>query len=90
MKKNKVVLLKGEGINQHVLYGDFEVYDGKETFSHKDFPQLEVSDNSVLKHEDPSGNFAEHYTLSVDKGQWVMGKQVEFSPFTNTIERVWD
>lgn len=83
-KKKKHVLLKGEGINQHTLYGDFAI----EVL--EDFSRLKVTSDGVLKHETPSGQFAEHKSLKVVKGDWVMGKQVEYNPFTNNIGRVWD
>ena len=84
-KKNKHTLLKGEGINQHTLYGDFKI--GEET----EFTEMVVTKDSLLKHEQPSGEFSnEHQTLQIEKGKWVMGKQVEFNPFNREISRVWD
>jgi hypothetical protein len=83
-KKTKHTLLKGEGINQHTLYGDFKVEE-KESFS-----RLVVTKNSVLRHETPTGEFAEHKPLSVDKGKWSMGRQVEYNPFENRISAVFD
>ena len=84
-KKNKHTLLKGEGINQHTLYGDFKI--GDET----DFMVVEVTKESLLKHEQPSGAFSnEHQTLKIEKGDWVMGKQVEYNPLSQKVTRVWD
>ena len=84
-KKNKHTLLKGEGTNQHTLYGDFEI--GDET----DFMEVEVTKESLLKHEQPNGSFSnEHQTLKIEKGDWVMGKQVEYNPFERTISQIWD
>jgi hypothetical protein len=84
-KKNKHTLLKGEGTNQHTLYGDFEI--GDET----DFMEVEVTKESLLKHEQPNGAFSnEHQTLKIEKGYWVMGKQVEYNPFERTISQIWD
>ena len=84
-KKNKHTLLKGEGTNQHTLYGDFKI--GEET----EFTEMVVTKDSLLKHEQPSGEFSnEHQTLQIEKGKWVMGKQVEFNPFNREISRVWD
>jgi hypothetical protein len=83
--KKKHTLLKGEGINQHTLYGDFAI---DETAT--DFFTIDVKEDSELKHEQPNGSFAEHHTLKVDRGNWVMGKQVEYNPFENSITRVWD
>jgi hypothetical protein len=82
--ENKHTLLKGEGINQHTLYGNFTV--GSKT----DFMEVNVGRDSVLRHETPNGKFAEHKSLPVDEGKWVMGKQVEFNPFENKVSRVWD
>lgn len=84
-KMKKHTLLKGEGVNCHTLYGEFLT----ET-EEKDFIKVLVKEDSLLKHETPSGQFAEHNTLQIDKGEWVMGKQVEFSPFDRKINRVWD
>ena len=84
-KATKEILLKGEGANQHVLHGDFLI-DEKPS----DFANLTIKKDSVLKHEQPNGSFAEHQSLQVDKGGWVMGRQVEFNPFNQNITRVWD
>jgi hypothetical protein len=83
-KKTKHTLLLGEGVHQHTLYGKFMV--GQEP----DFTEVNVMEESLLKHEHPNGNFGEHETLKVESGQWVMGKQVEFNPFNEKITRIWD
>ena len=85
MKKQmkKHTLLKGEGVHQHTLYGDFLIEE-------KEFSNLSITKDSVLKHEHPNGSFGEHQTLKVTKGEWVMGKQVEYNPFTRNITRIWD
>lgn len=82
--KNKLTILKGEGVNQHTLYGDFSHREDGETII------LDVAEDSVLRHETPSGKFAEHQSLRVEKGQYITGKQVEYNPFSRTITRVWD
>lgn len=82
--KKKHTLLKGEGVHQHTLYGDFKIGD------ENDFVKLEVVKESLLKHEHPNGSFGEHKTLKIDKGDWSMGKQVEYNPFNKKITRVWD
>lgn len=85
-KLKKHTLLKGEGSNQHTLYGDFNM-----DIEVADFPEIKVTKDSVLKHEKPNGEFSnEHKALQVDKGNWVMGKQVEYNPFKRTISQVWD
>jgi hypothetical protein len=84
-KLKKHTLLKGEGVNQHTLYGEFTLIE-KES----DFHSLSLSKDGVLQHESPNGEFAEHNTLQVEKGKWVMGKQVEYNPFTQSVNRVWD
>jgi hypothetical protein len=92
MKKNKVTtkkkhtLLKGEGMNQHTLYGEF-VIDEPQT----DFADVGVKEDSVLRHEQPDGSFSnEHKPLKVEKGDWVMGKQVEYNPFEGRVTQIWD
>lgn len=83
-KQKKHILLKGEGVNQHTLYGNFEI-DEKDEFT-----KLSLLSNGVLRHEKPDGSFGEHQPLQITRGKWVMGKQVEYNPFTRTISRVWD
>lgn len=83
MKTNKQVkrkvLLKGEGLNCHVLEGNY--VEGKDGF---------LVEEAVIKHETPSGEMAEHKTLRLEKGPYLMGRQVEYNPFSSTISRVWD
>ena len=84
-KKTKHTLLKGEGTNQHTLYGDFSIEEVAE------YPLLEVTKDSLLKHEQPDGSFSnEHQTLKIEKGDWVMGKQVEYNPFEGRVTQIWD
>ena len=86
MKKvKKHTILLGEGANQHTLYGDFS-FD----IEAKEFSRLVVTKDSELRHETPSGQFAEHNTLKIEKGEWVMGKQVEYNPFKRSVSQVWD
>jgi hypothetical protein len=85
VKKTKHTLLKGEGANQHTLYGEFKIDE------EKSFATLEVTKDSVLKHEQPDGSFSnEHQALKIDEGKWVMGKQVEYNPFSRSVSQVWD
>jgi hypothetical protein len=51
---------------------------------------VEVLEDSDLRHEQPNGQFAEHNTLKVKKGEWVLGKQVEYNPFKRSISQIWD
>jgi ribosomal 30S subunit maturation factor RimM len=84
-KKTKHTLLKGEGTNQHTLYGQFKVEEVA------DFPAVIVEKDSVLKHEQPDGSFSnEHKGLQIEVGKWSMGKQVEYNPFEGRITQVWD
>lgn len=84
-KAKKHTLLKGEGVNQHTLYGSFS-YEEVE-----DFPAVLVEKDSLLKHEKPDGSFSnEHKALQVERGLWSMGKQVEYNPFEGRVTRVWD
>jgi|TARA_R110001583_G_scaffold155702_1_gene307345 hypothetical protein len=85
VKKKKHTLLLGEGIHQHTLYGEFSIDTDV-----VDYPTIEVTKDSLLQHELPNGKFGEHKTLKVDKGTWVMGKQVEYNPFSQKVERVYD
>jgi len=84
--KKKHILLKGEGINQHTLYGDFVINE-----TQTDFAEVKIEKSSVLRHEQPNGSFSkEHEALKVEEGDWVMGKQVEYNPFKGTITKIWD
>lgn len=86
MKKTKKhTILRGEGANQHTLYGDFLIEEQE-----RDFSTLVVNKEGLLKHETPSGSFAEHKGLQVEAGEWVMGRQVEYNPFKREVSRVWD
>jgi hypothetical protein len=81
----KKVLLLGETINQHTLYGKFVTEEQT-----NDFADILVKEESVLRHEEPNGNFAEHKALKIEQGNWVMGRQVEYNPFSQSVTRVWD
>ena len=84
-KTQKYTLLKGEGSNQHTLYGQFAVEENA------DFPAVIVEKDSLLKHEQPDGSFSnEHKGLQIERGNWSMGKQVEYNPFDKRITQVWD
>jgi hypothetical protein len=83
--KNRQIILLGEGHHQHTMYGDFEFTAVREELNF-----LEVKEDSLLRHETPQGEPAEHKTLHIDKGLWVQGKQVEYNPFTRDTTRVWD
>ena len=74
-KKNRTVLLKGEGENQHVLYGESDVSPGTS------YRSVNMKEDGVLMHEDPEGRHAEHRSIRIRKGEWVMGLQVEYDPF---------
>lgn len=77
--------MKGEGANQHTLHGAFLMED-KPT----DFAEILVTKDSLLKHEQPNGLHAEHNTLAVEAGGFVMGKQVEYNPFKREVSQIWD
>jgi hypothetical protein len=81
----KKTILVGEGINQHTLYGKFVTEEQT-----NDFADILVKEESVLRHEEPNGNFAEHKALKIEQGNWVMGRQVEYNPFSQSVTRVWD
>jgi hypothetical protein len=85
MKKSKKhTLLKGEGVHQHTLYGDLLIGEQEE------FTELKVKKDSDLIHEKPNGDTGEHKTLRIEKGDWIMGKQVEYNPFNRQVSRIWD
>lgn len=86
MKKNykKIVVLKGEGENQHVLYAECKVEIQDE------FSKFIITKDGILKHEKPNGSFAEHQSLKIEKGFWIQGKQVEYNPFEQKVTNIWD
>jgi hypothetical protein len=71
----RTVLLKGEGENQHVLYGESVVSQGA------NYRGVKMKGDGLLRHEDPEGRHAEHRSIRIARGEWVMGLQVEFDPF---------
>jgi hypothetical protein len=88
MKNNRLVILKGEGVNQHVLVGNFEADVNTAT---KTFTPISIKSDCLLKHEKPNGNWSnEHNTLKVEKGSYRMGRQVEYNPFKQSISTIWD
>jgi hypothetical protein len=85
----KEIILMGEGIHQHSLYGDFEIKTKLDP-ANADFVNISVKKDSVLKHEKSNGVHGEHKSLIINQGSWRLGKQVEYNPFSGSIERVWD
>lgn len=82
----KLTILKGEGMNQHTLYGNFQDVQIIE-----EYQELKVKSKSILKHEKPDGLFSnEHKGLEVSQGNWVMGKQMEYNPFSQKITAILD
>jgi len=82
------VLLVGEGIHHHALLGKFEMDNDKDV---KTFAPIKVLENSLLHHRKPNGTWSnEHKTLPIKKGNWVMGMQIEWNPFSQQVSRVWD
>jgi hypothetical protein len=81
---NRLIILKGEGMHQHTVYGDFGHVDNNGALA------LNVENDSILYHEKPDQTFGEHKTLPVSKGTWYVGKQVEYNPFSQQVSRVWD
>jgi hypothetical protein len=73
--EKRTVLLKGEGENQHVLYGESVVSQGA------NYRGVKMKGDGLLRHEDPEGRHAEHRSIRIARGEWVMGLQVEFDPF---------
>jgi hypothetical protein len=83
-KMNRVIILKGEGVNEHVLEGNFTVESGTKG-------EMYVVDNKgLLVHQTPGGKFGDHHTLPIGKGKWVRGNQVEFNPMDDSISNIWD
>jgi hypothetical protein len=80
----KLLILRGEGANSHVLVGEI---------SHPDTDQLSeihVGAGGLLTHVDPQERPAEHHAIPVEEGTWLVGRQVEYSPFDNSVTNVFD
>ena len=77
--------MRGEGINQHVLHGEATIRQSKDGFD-----RILLYEDGRLAHETSEGKHAEHETLPVPKGKWIMGQQIEFDPFERVVTRVWD
>lgn len=81
MINNKHTFIVGNGGHQHTLYGNFHISDRGYVVCKQD---------CLLKHETKSGAKGEHHTLTLQKGVYHEGKQVEFNPFSGKVTRVWD
>lgn len=84
----RTVVLTGEGANLHVLEGEYTevaISENKEETKR----MFEVEE-AFIKHETPSGEKAEHETLKVEKGMYVLGRQVEYDPMKRIITNIWD
>jgi hypothetical protein len=97
----KKTLIVGNGGHQHDLIGkisvkhtedDIHILNGNTSVNdvEDDFIQVNVLEDTLLKHQTKEGKFGEHNTLELEKGLWVSGKQVEFNPFDGKVSRVWD
>lgn len=85
----KLLILKGEGRHEHVLVGEEITY--VEPAKGQPLSEIHVGRGGLLTHIDPAtGEHAEHNTISVDEGTWLVGRQVEFNPFDNSISNVFD
>jgi hypothetical protein len=86
MLHTRKTILLGEGKNFHSLVGKFEMED-----TITDYAPIKVKETSSLHHEQREGVWSEeHKTLLVDKGNWVLGIQKEYNPFSQSVSRVWD
>lgn len=82
----KLLILKGEGRHEHVLEAVEIVHEDTQTLS-----EVHVGDGGVLTHIDPAtGKKGEHNFIPLEKGTWCIGRQVEYSPFDNSISNVFD
>lgn len=80
----KYTVLKGEGTHSHVLEGNFTVKENEIS------NEYVVTSSGLLKHLTPTGDFGEHFTLSMSPGLYVQGEQLEYDPFTRKLVRTWD
>lgn len=92
MKKNttkKLLILKGEGIHEHVLEAD--MIEHPERKEGDRLSEIHVGKNGMLTHVNPvTGKPAEHNTIPMEEGTWLVGRQVEYSPFDQSITNVFD
>jgi hypothetical protein len=85
VETQKIVILEGEGTHRHVILGE-----ALKQYHPDGFNTLRLKDDAVLRHETPQGTPGEHRSLPLEKGTWVMGRQVEFDPFEQRVTQVWD
>ena len=81
MINNKHTFIVGNGGHQHTLYGNFHITKDEHIVCKQD---------CLLKHETKSGAKGEHHTLTLEKGVYRAGIQMEFNPFSGKVTRVWD
>lgn len=81
MINNKHTFIVGNGGHQHTLYGNFHITNDEYVVCKQD---------CLLKHETKSGAKGEHHTLTLEKGVYREGRQMEFNPFSGKVTRVWD
>lgn len=82
----KLLILKGEGRHEHVLEAEEITYPETEQLS-----EVHVGKGGLLTHVDPAtGKPAEHNTIPLEQGTWLVGRQVEYNPFDNSISNVFD
>jgi hypothetical protein len=87
MKNNKLMVVESTGLNNHILYGDFD----SEVVSQDGLVKINANGTCLIKHEDKKGSWSqEHKTLAVEQGVWYSGRQVEYNPITKNISAVWD
>jgi hypothetical protein len=85
VETQKIVILEGEGTHRHVILGETIFNDHQAGFN-----TIRLKDDAVLGHETPHGAPGEHRSLPLEKGTWVMGRQVEFDPFEQRVTQIWD
>lgn len=83
VKQNKIVVLTGEGLHQHVLTGDVCELTEKNAINK---PRVfEIKGDGLLRHETLEGEIAEHNTLIIKEERVYTGRQVEYNP----LKQMW-
>lgn len=85
-EKQRLLILKGEGANSHFLEADVLTH-AKENPT---LSEITVGEGGVLKHLTPAGEPAEHNAIPLEKGSWLVGRQVEWNAFDQSIGQVFD
>lgn len=77
MEERNILSVWGRGPHRHILYGDADFSEAGRSLGFR------MRSRGILRHEKPDGTRADHRTLVVEEGHWVLGRQLPFHPFSS-------